>query len=218
MTQDKRREFPQWLAFVLAMLINSFTIVIITKADLGVSSLSSVAIILSEIFPQLSFGTWNILFQVSLMVSLIVFIKKKPIDAIISMLITVVFGLLLDFFRGLTVGWPVDLWARILYFTFGFFSLSLGASFFVKCDFPILPLDSFVKDIAVYLKKEYSKVKTFLDITFVTTTIILSLLVFGKIRLIGIGTILFALFMGNTMGIILRIMDVNLVFTKIGRN
>ena len=211
---QQRTIFPQKLAFILAMIINSFSIVIITKANLGVSSLSSVPIILSEIFPQLSFGTWNMAFQVLLMVLLVVLIKKKPMDAIISMLMTVGFGVLLDFFRFVTANWPTDFGFRIVYFVFGFFILSTGASLFVKCDFPILPMDNFVKDVATFLNRRYYKVKTFVDSSFVLTTVILSLLAFKEIRLVGIGTLIFAMFMGNLMGYILRKMDELFVFTK----
>lgn len=55
-----------------ALLINPLAIDLMSKSVFGISTISSVPLILSTAFPVFSFGTWNYIFQTLLVITLMV--------------------------------------------------------------------------------------------------------------------------------------------------
>ena len=51
------------LALPFAVLINSFGVVLMLYSAAGISAISSVPYAFSEVFPELSLGTWTYIFQ-----------------------------------------------------------------------------------------------------------------------------------------------------------
>ena len=63
-------------ALALATIINSFGVVLMLYSGSGISAISSVPFAFSEVFPELSLGTWTYLFQGLLVLSLMVLRKR----------------------------------------------------------------------------------------------------------------------------------------------
>ena len=51
------------LALLVAVLINSFGVVLMLHSGAGISAISSVPFAFSEVFTRISLGTWTYLFQ-----------------------------------------------------------------------------------------------------------------------------------------------------------
>lgn len=51
------------LALAIAVIINSFGVVLMLYSGAGISAISSVPFAFSEVVPQLSLGTWTYIFQ-----------------------------------------------------------------------------------------------------------------------------------------------------------
>ena len=60
------RHRPVWrgeLALLAAVILNSFAVVLMLYSGAGISAISSVPYAFSDVFPQLSLGTWTYLFK-----------------------------------------------------------------------------------------------------------------------------------------------------------
>ena len=64
------------LALIAAIVINSFSVVLMLYSGSGISAISSVPYAFSEVFTKLSLGTWTYLFQGALVLSLMILRKK----------------------------------------------------------------------------------------------------------------------------------------------
>lgn len=185
------------MLFVIAMITNSFTLVLMVKSSFGVSTLSSVPLVFSNVFTSLSLGTWTILIQVLYIVLMVMYTRTLKYGYLGSFVVSIVFGLLVDAFTVLTSQWSTELLFRILYFAVGILGMGIGAAFFVLCNLPILPFDLIVRELSNYTKKSVKVVKRSLDVVSVVISISLSLLALGQIVGIGIGTIISIFLMGE---------------------
>ena len=64
------------LALCIAVLMNSFGVVLMLYSGAGISAISSVPFAFSEVWPVLTLGTWTYLFQGCLVLSLMLLRKK----------------------------------------------------------------------------------------------------------------------------------------------
>ena len=60
------------LALMAAIVINSFSVVLMLYSGSGISAISSVPYAFSEVFKDLSLGTWTYIFQGALVLSLMI--------------------------------------------------------------------------------------------------------------------------------------------------
>ena len=92
-------EKPVWrgeAALLLAVIVNSFGVVLMLYSGSGISAISSVPFAFSEVFPQLSLGTWTYIFQGLLIASLMVLRKRFVLQYVFSFAVGFLFGELLD--------------------------------------------------------------------------------------------------------------------------
>lgn len=64
------------LALMAAIVINSFSVVLMLYSGSGISAISSVPYAFSEVFKELSLGTWTYIFQGALVLSLMILRRK----------------------------------------------------------------------------------------------------------------------------------------------
>ncbi len=68
----RKFHLPGEAALLIVLLINHLAIDLMSKSVFGISTISSVPLILSTAFPVFSFGTWNYIFQTLLVITLMV--------------------------------------------------------------------------------------------------------------------------------------------------
>ena len=68
----RKFHLPGEAALLIVLLINTLAIDLMSKSVFGISTISSVPLILSTAFPVFSFGTWNYIFQTLLVITLMV--------------------------------------------------------------------------------------------------------------------------------------------------
>ncbi|MGL5329191.1 MAG: DUF6198 family protein [Peptostreptococcaceae bacterium] len=209
----EKRLFSGELALILGLVFNSFSNTLMVKSGMGISAISSVSYSLSLIFDKITLGTWNYIFQGSLILILVLITKKFKIEYIICFFLAVIFGNMMDFFDIVIIqNLPVNLLLRIIYFIVSFILVSVGISFLLKCTMPVLPIDTFTRDLTEYLKVPYQKIKTIFDLSCLGTTIVLTLLYLDGFRGIGIGTIACALITGKVVSRINDFMEERFYF------
>ena len=159
--------------------------------------ISSVPLVWNKINASISFGAWNVICQVIAILILIVVTRRAHIGYAASFIMAFLFGFVIDIVKVLIIGWPLKFLFRSIYFIVGFSGLAVGISMFIKCRLPVLPFDSFVRDLCLTFNWPIKLVKTTFNAICFSITIFLSYLYFGKITTVGIDTLVSVLFMGT---------------------
>lgn len=202
-------------ALALAVVINSFGVVLMLYSGAGISAISSVPFAFSEVLPRLSLGTWTYLFQGLLVLSLMILRKKFVPQYLFSFVVGFVFGKLLDFYELwiplLPKGWVM----QVIYFIVSYLLICFGIALSNRCKLPIIPTDLFPRELSDITGVAYSRIKIIFDVTCLAVTMLLTLLFLGHLEGLGIGTILAACTMGKVIGWIGTKLDRHFAFTSI---
>ena len=185
------------LALALAVIINSFGVVLMLYSGAGISAISSVPHAFSEVIPKVSLGTWTYIFQGLLVLSLMILRKKFVSQYLFSFVVGFIFSELLDVHKLWIDVLPTDLGWCVLYFAVSYFLLCIGIALSNRCKLPISEIINVL----------YSKVKIIFDVTCLAVTAGMTLIFLGRLDGLGIGTVLAAFTMGKTVGIIGNMMD-----------
>lgn len=210
----KKNKMPGELALIVAVIINSLGIALMTKSNFGISSISSVPYVFSSAFPILSFGTWNYIFQTILIISLMILSKKINAGYIFSFLMGLAFGKMIDVHELWIYLLPDSFMWHIIYFITSFFIIAFGICLSNNSMLPIIPTDTFPRDLSAILKKQYKYIKTTFDICCLTTTLIISLFILHKAIGVGIGTVICALTTGKIVSLIQSFLDKHVEFYR----
>ena len=190
------------LALVLAVLINSFAVAVTVYAGLGISPVSSFPYAVSLVFPFLTLGTWTYLFQGVLVITLMVLRKRFVPSYLFSFVAGFFFGKLLDVFGAWLPCLPYSWGWRIFYFVASCPVIALGIALSNRCKLPIIPTDLFPRELSAIKNFKYSKVKISFDVICLATTALITGIGLGRIKGLGIGTVLAAFTMGKVIGLV----------------
>lgn len=91
-----RRVFRGEFALCINAVLNSFAVYLMLYSGAGISSISSVPYIISEVLPVLSLGTWTYLFQTSLVAVLMLLRRKFVPSYLLAFLVGFAFGEMMD--------------------------------------------------------------------------------------------------------------------------
>lgn len=188
------------LALLLGLVFNSFASTLMVKSHFGVSSITSVPYALSLAFDKLTYGTWNYIFQCTLILILVIATRKFKIGYIVSFLLAIVFGYLIDFFNvNIIAILPNGIIFNTIYFLSSFGIISLGMSLLLNCNTPVLPVDTFTRDFPAHFNIPYKRSKTIFDLSCLAVTIVISLIFLRRLVGIGVGTVVCAFITGKVV-------------------
>ena len=188
-------------ALPVALVINSFGVILMLYSAAGISAISSVPYAFSEVFPALSLGTWTYIFQGLLVLSLMIMRKKFVPSYLFSFVVGFVFGELLDLHELWINILPDGLAWRIAWFVISYVLLSIGIAISNRCGLPIVPTDLFPRELSDITKVGYPKIKIIFDVSCLVMTAALTFFGLGHIEGLGIGTVLAAFTMGKAVGL-----------------
>ena len=124
---------------MLAVVINSFGVVLMLRSGSGISAISSVPYAFSELFPRVSMGTWTYIFQGLLVLSLMVLRKRFVPEYLFSFVVGFFFGIMIDFHE-LWISWlPQTLPLRVLYFCISYLVICFGIACPTAAECPLSP-------------------------------------------------------------------------------
>ena len=195
------------LALPVAVLINSFGVVLMLYSAAGISAISSVPYAFSEVFPVLSLGTWTYIFQGLLVLSLMIMRKKFVPSYLFSFVVGFVFGILLDIHKAWINVLPDSLPWKIAWFVLSYIILSIGIALSNRCGLPIVPTDLFPRELSEITGAGYPKIKIIFDVSCLAVTAALTFFELGHIEGLGIGTVLAAFTMGKAVGLCGNVLD-----------
>ena len=189
----------RYAAFVIGLVINSFGVVFITKGALGTSPISSVPYVLSLKFPALSFGVTTFIVNVVFVGVEIALLRYdfRPFD-LLQLVANLLFSVCIDL-SGQLLSWldPQTLPLQLLSVVAGCAILAFGLAVEVAPNVLVVPGEGVVRAIASVAQARFGTVKNIFDISLVVLAVVLSLLFFGGIRGLGLGTVISALLVGR---------------------
>ena len=189
-------KLPAELALLISLFFTALGIDLLAMSDLGISPLLSPAYVLSEITP-LSYGFCSTVFQIMLLSSICIVSKKLRLDYAFSFMWGIVFGVFLDFWEFVLPPLPQILAVRLLIWIFGIFILAVFLSVAMATKLPMMPCDSFTRDMSELLGIPFKRFRTGCDLTCVTVAALISFRFGGRLIGLGIGTLFFALSFGS---------------------
>lgn len=211
----RKFHLPGEAALLIVLLINPLAIDLISKSVFGISTISSVPLILSTAFPVFSFGTWNYIFQTLLVITLMVLKRSFCPGYLFSFVVGIGFGKMIDVHNTWVTLLPNVLSLNVVCFFTGFLLMCFGICLANNCLLPIVPTDIFPRDLSELLHKKYNQIKTTFDLTCLTTTVILSLVILHHLYGIGIGTFFCAFMTGRTVSLVQKFIGNHVEFYRL---
>ncbi|MGN0242079.1 MAG: YitT family protein [Candidatus Weimeria sp.] len=211
----KKMTVQRYLLFAAGVLLNGFGVAFITKAELGTTPIASIPYSLSLIVPRLSLGNFTILVSLILIALQALILKKKarPLDIILQIPISFLFGYVIDLSMLLLRGFNPDSYpARLVSILIGSVIIAFGAYFEVTADVTMLPADGFTRAISRVADKNFGTIKLITDSSQAAIALILGLIFMGRLAGVREGTIIGALLIGNLVKIIGRTFRLERVF------
>ncbi len=185
--------------YLLGMVLLALGITLNTKTGLGVSAIVSVPYCISDIW-NMNFG--NVTFMIyTLFVLVQIGIKGRSTKLfdILQIVVSILFTRLLNLFGSLVSFQSENLVINLLLLLTAILLTGTGAAITVNARLISNPADGLVRTIADSVKLEMGLVKNLFDICCIAVSVIISLIVQGRLSGIGIGTILAAAGIGRVI-------------------
>lgn len=209
---ERKKLFRGEAALAIAVVINSFGVVLMLYSGAGISAISSAPYAFSEVLPKLSLGTWTYIFQGILVLTLMIMRKRFVPEYLFSFVVGFVFSELLDFYEMWIKILPYTLVMRVIYFIISYIVICIGIALSNRCGLPIIPTDLFPRELSDITNVKYSRIKIGFDLACLAVTGGLTFLCLGHIKGLGIGTILAAFTMGKGIALVGELIDRKFVF------
>lgn len=193
---------------ILGMMSLSIGIVLNTKSQLGVGSITTVPYVFSLI-THISLGQSITLLYFMFVIIQMLLLKKIDMKIILQFPFSFLVGYCIDICDYLLVVRPGEIFTQIITLIIATLLTALGVYFMIKGDIVLNPSDGIVQTIAVVINKPFGKVKVIFDISMVLLAGIICLLVLNKIEGIGIGTISNALLIGYCISFYDKVLKLN---------
>lgn len=211
---------PSEIAYVLAILILSFSVAMISATDFGLSMIVSPAYILSCKVDGLTFGQSEYIIQGLMFVLFCILMKKVKAVYFSSFITGVIYGAVLDLWRliiphfnpDVTPPGSLSMPVKIIYFIIGIALTSFSIALFFRTYLYPQVYDFFVKGITEKYNLDRSKFKIAFDVTMLIISCIMTLAIFKKFVGVGIGTLIMTLTNGMMISFFGKALDKAFIF------
>ena len=211
-----KRILPAELGWAIYAFGISIGVSSMMHSNLGFMPAGALPQVLNAAVPSISYSIFYVVFQIVLVT--IVCIIRKTFDwrYLISLGICSIGGVLIDFHTSwITRFVPNDtLLMQIVLFTVGFVVVAITVFFSTRCMLPIMPIDTFPRDVTQALNLYYPRVKVTFDVTLFAIICLIDLFVLHRPLAVGIGTAISAFFIGRAVGLIHKWADKRVCFKK----
>ncbi len=212
------------IIYLVAIALLSLAVAALSAADFGISMIVAPAYLLSLKTNFLTFGQAEYVIQAGVFIVLCLVLKKFKFIYLFSFGTCLLYGFVLDMWRKLPLFDPQttppgsrSLPFRIILFLSGIILTSFSVALFFKTYLYPQVYDFSVKAISRRYGIRLPILKTIVDLTCLTTSFIMTLTFFGKIRGIGWGTVIMALVNGTLIGFFSNLLDRIIEFRPIFR-
>lgn len=204
-------------AFAAGLLLLAIGTACMEYGGFGISMVAAPAYVIylkvSQFLPGFGFGTAGYLTEALILLCMICIVRKAKLTYLLSFATAVTYGLLLDAVSLLTVFLPDNtLLLQIPMYIAGTLLCSAAISLLFRAYFPPAAHEMFVKEVAASRKIKITLLKTIYDCALLLIALCLSLIFFGGIQGIGIGTVVCAFINGGLIRLFTLLTDKIFVF------
>ncbi len=199
-----RQKTARWIIYLAGMAILSLGITLNSKTGLGVSPIISVAFCVSTIY-GLNFGDMTfVLYALLVLAQLFLRDRSERLDTLLQLVVSLIVSRLLNLFDVIIPYDPAQhgLVPNLVVLAIAIFLTGAGVALTVNMRLTLNPGDGIVQAIAQKVGWTQGFAKNVFDIGCVCTTILLGLLLSGKVVGIGLGTVLAMIGVGRSVSLV----------------
>lgn len=213
----KKTVFYTEIAYILALVMLAFGTALTTYGNIGISMVVAPAYILhlklSQVLPWFSFGVAGYMLQALVLVVLMLLVRQVRLRYFLSFVAAVCYGFILDGAMAVVGLLPEHMILQAVLYGVGVLLCCGGLAFLFSTYLPPEAYELFVKELSRKLRKPIHIVKTIYDCCSLVLAVALSLLFFGTLRGIGIGTVICAFLYGPLIRLFQTLYSSRLQFT-----
>lgn len=194
---SKKEMLKRYILFSIGLLVNSFGVSFITKANLGTSPISSIPYTLSLAFKP-TLGMFTLYMSIVLIITQIILLRKNfSRQYLLQIPVSMAFSWFIDLtMEMLSFMEPDTYYMKFLSLIVGCIILGVGVYMEMAADVVMLPGEAFVKAVSVTFHKDFGKTKVIFDSSMTTVAGAIGLIIFHKLAGVREGTIVAALLVG----------------------
>lgn len=201
----KKKIFYEEAAYGAGLLLLAFGTALTEYGGFGISMVVAPAYILylkvSEVLTFFTFGMAEYVLQAVILLVMMLILRKVKAVYFLSFLTTVLYGIALDASMMVVSFLPEnEVVIQLIAYIAGVLICTASLSLLFHAYLPPEAYEMFVKEVSARFHIKLEKMKTAYDCTSLITAILLSVLLFGELRGIGIGTVVCALIYGILIG------------------
>lgn len=197
----KKKIFYTEIAYLIALALLAFGTALTVYGNLGVSMVVAPAFVLhlfvSKFFPFFSFALAEYVLQLIVILILILILHKVKRIYLLSFLAAIFYGAVLDGSIILLSILPVNIYLQVATYVIGAIICCAAIALLFQSYFPPKAYDLFCKEAAIKYNLPVDKIVNSYNIASLSIAILLSIIFFGNIQGIGIGTVVCAFIYGK---------------------
>ncbi len=192
--------FPRRAAqYVGGLVVMAMGVVLMKRVDLGISPITAVPAAVSAITP-LTLGNATILLHALCVVGQILIVRRVTLKSILTMLVGVPFGYIIDGLMLLFNPGAMSTPLRVVLLIVGLALSGLGVLLVVGSDLMLPAPDELSHTISQVYRRKLSNVKIISDAIYVAVAVAVDLIFSGRVFTVGVGTVLSVLLVGRFVG------------------
>ena len=185
--------------YVGGLVVMAMGVVLMKRVDLGISPITAVPAAVSAITP-FSLGNVTIFLHALCVVGQIVVVRRVTLKSILTMLVGVPFGYIIDGLMLLFDPGAMTIVPRVLLLIVGLALSGLGVRLVVDSDLMLPAPDELSHTISQVWHKKLSNVKIVSDAIYVAVAVAVDLIFSHRVFTVGVGTVLSVLLVGRFVG------------------
>ncbi len=185
----------RFIKYILGLTTMAFGVLLMKKAALGITPITSVPLALSEITTH-TIGEWTIVFHIVCIIGIIVIKRKVELDTILMFPVGIFFGYLIDFLLWIFTMEPHSIITRAILLICGIPVSGLGVALINDANLMLPSPDGFLRTISSVFNIKYHRVKITGDCIWIGSSIIIELTQIGHLQAVGVGSVASAVFVG----------------------
>lgn len=190
-------------AYGAGLLVMAFGIVLIKKANLGVSPISSIPSAAANLTP-LTFGEAQTLFQLLCVLLQAFILKRVTAPLLLQIPLSAVFGRLIDGFMAILPLSPESMVPRCGLCLAGIGCTALGIVLIVEADMILPAPDAMLRLLSRRSGRPLGRVKLLGDVLWTVCSVLIEWAALGRVLSVGLGTAASALLTGNLVSLLRR--------------
>ncbi|WP_298502553.1 YitT family protein [uncultured Methanobrevibacter sp.] len=202
------KKFNRYAIYIFSLFLISLGAALSIKANLGTAPLISIPYVCSLI-SKLSVGTVTFIFNV-ILISIQIILLRRDFEKrqLLQIVMGTIFSVCIDFSLMLvSFVNPVDYLSQMVVLLVSCVVIAFGVLLEVKTEVVYLPADGFIYAISKVSKREFAKVKPYIDTSMVITAAVLSIVFLGYLAGVREGTVISAIIIGPIVSILKNRLD-----------